>query len=277
MKHYAPFVIFLLIIVSSALAGAGSYRTTRNYLINDLNRALAKTLSEQKVDWITSDTIRACQQLQASQQSPVIINFRSGALRKHLMAAPLKDKAVLQFTLAGTRFSGNNAEGLLQSDTILWKTAESGVSLAFRAQMPYSFATILSLSDQRYSLTLFMVALLWLTASTFYMKKRRKDDDMVPLGELHYSPEHKNFYDNAGNEIHFTPMQQQLMELFFHSPDFQLNKEEISQTLWRGKEDASETLYALIKRLRPVLAQKAHLEIETIRGRSYKLIPSHIK
>lgn len=276
MKRYTPFIIFLLIIISSALAGVGSYRTTRNYLINDLNRALAQTLAEQKSDWITPDTIRACRQLQASQHSTVSINVHSGVLRKHLMAGSLKDKAVLQFTLAGSQPSGNNAEGLLQSDTIIWETTESGVSLAFRAQAPYTFATIFSLSDQRYSLSLFVLALLWLTASTLYRKKHREEENKITFGGLYYLPEHKNFCDCEGHAIYFTPMQQQLMELFFQSPDFQLSKETISRSLWPGKEDASETLYTLIKRLRPVLAQKGNLQIETNRGRSYKLIHSRV-
>ena len=79
------------------------------------------------------------------------------------------------------------------------------------------------------------------------------------------------FVDAKGCVVKLTPMQQQLMELFFHSPNHTLSKAEICDALWPKKEDASETLYTLIRRLKPIIEQHSDLKIEVDRGKSYGL------
>ena len=74
-----------------------------------------------------------------------------------------------------------------------------------------------------------------------------------------------------GDEVQLTPMQHQLMEMFFQSPAHSLTKAEICAALWPGKPDASETLYTLIKRLKPVVEQHSSLRIESDRSRAYRL------
>ena len=66
-------------------------------------------------------------------------------------------------------------------------------------------------------------------------------------------------------------MQYQLMEMFFKSPSHQLTKTEICDALWPKKPDASETLYTLIRRLKPVIEQNSTLKIESNRGKAYRL------
>ena len=66
-------------------------------------------------------------------------------------------------------------------------------------------------------------------------------------------------------------MQHQLMEMFFLSPTHSLTKSEICAALWPKKPDASETLYTLIKRLKPVIEQHSDLKIESDRGKAYEL------
>ena len=39
----------------------------------------------------------------------------------------------------------------------------------------------------------------------------------------------------------------------------------------RGKDDASETLYTLVRRLKRIVEQNSRLKIEAERGRAYKL------
>lgn len=272
MKHYAPFVIFVLIILSSVLTSIDSYRTTKHRIIADLNRALEQTLAEQQKDWIPADTIKACRQLQVAQHDPVLVTIGSTELRKHINMKGVKDNAIMQFHLLNSSTSAiSNDNNLLHSDTIIWRTGEAGISLAFRAQTPYSFASIFSMSDQRTPLVLWIIALLWMTG-TLYFKRRTHKKQSISLGGLSYSPVDESFRDSKGMEIHLTPMQYQLMQLFFHSPSFQIKKEDICEALWPGKEDANETLYTLIKRIRPVIEQHSKLQIETDRGRSYKLI-----
>ena len=52
----------------------------------------------------------------------------------------------------------------------------------------------------------------------------------------------------------------------------QLSKQEICDALWPKKPDASETLYTLIRRIKPVIELNSNLMIESERGKSYRLI-----
>ena len=66
-------------------------------------------------------------------------------------------------------------------------------------------------------------------------------------------------------------MQQQLMEMLWLSPTRQLSKAEICDALWPKKPDASETLYTLIRRLKPIIEEHSDLKIESDRGKAYGL------
>ena len=80
-----------------------------------------------------------------------------------------------------------------------------------------------------------------------------------------------NFVDAKGCIVKLTPMQQQLMEMLWQSPKHQLSKAEICDALWPKKPDASETLYTLIRRLKPIIVEHSDLKIESDRGKSYGL------
>ena len=90
-------------------------------------------------------------------------------------------------------------------------------------------------------------------------------------GGLRFAEAEGTFYDAAGRRIKLTRMQQQLLEMFFRSETHQLTKAEICDALWPKKPDASETLYTLISRLKPVIEQHSDLKIESDRGRAYEL------
>ena len=79
------------------------------------------------------------------------------------------------------------------------------------------------------------------------------------------------FVNAKGSEVKLTPMQQQLMEMLWQSPSHQLSKAEICDALWPKKPDASETLYTLIRRLKPIIEEQSDLKIESDRGKSYSL------
>lgn len=129
-----------------------------------------------------------------------------------------------------------------------------------------STATIFSLSDQRPAMALWAMALLW---GFFCMYQHRRTMSMGLYGGLALQEGH--FVDVKGHVVKLTPMQQQLMEMLWQSPSHQLSKTEICDTLWPKKEDASETLYTLIRRLKPVIEQHSELKIESERGKSYSL------
>ena len=91
------------------------------------------------------------------------------------------------------------------------------------------------------------------------------------LGRMVYAASDHSFRDWHGEKIAFTPMQQQLMELFINATDRKLSKAVICETLWPKKPDASETLYTLIRRLKPIVSERCGLKIVADRGDGYRL------
>lgn len=130
-----------------------------------------------------------------------------------------------------------------------------------------SAATIFSLSDQRPSMVLWSMVLLW---SLFCLYHHRQRVVLGMYGGL--ALQNGRFIDAKGSVVKLTPMQQQLMEMLWQSPSHQLSKTEICEALWPKKENANETLYTLIRRLKPIIEQHSDLKIEADRGRAYGLI-----
>ena len=197
----------------------------------DMDRALALALEEQQSDVISQDTIRT---------------FNS-----HLQIAELRGKATLAVDTRGQKF---------------------------KAYAHCSEATIFSLSDQRPATILWALTGLW--AMLMWYRRRQTvmgEPSAVAImngnafGGLTYSEEDGRFYAANGCQVQLTPMQHQLMEMFFLSPSHTLTKTEICDALWPKKPDASETLYTLIRRLKPVVEQHSDLKIESDRSKSYCL------
>ena len=136
----------------------------------------------------------------------------------------------------------------------------------FTPRPQVSMATILSLSDKRPSMILWSMALVW---GFFCIYQYRRRVTLGMFGGL--ALQEGRFVDAKGCVVKLTPMQQQLMELLWQSPTHQLPKTEICDALWPKKEDASETLYTLIRRLKPIIEQHSNLKIEVDRGKSYGL------
>ena len=136
----------------------------------------------------------------------------------------------------------------------------------FRPRPQVSTATILSLSDQRPSMILWSMALLW---GLFCLYQHRRLSALGLYGGL--ALQDGKFVNAKGSEVKLTPMQQQLMEMLWQSPSHQLSKAEICDALWPKKPDASETLYTLIRRLKPIIEEHSDLKIESDRGKSYGL------
>ena len=137
-----------------------------------------------------------------------------------------------------------------------------------RCEAKCSAATIFSMSDQKPASVLWTIAFLW---GFYCFWKYRKNEPLIAFGGLAYSEVDKRFYNAKGKQVRLTPMQQQLMEMFFHNESHQLTKSEICDTLWPKKDDANDTLYTLIRRLKPIIEEHSDLKIESDRGRSYEL------
>ncbi len=137
-----------------------------------------------------------------------------------------------------------------------------------RCEARCSAATIFSMSDQRPASVLWTMAILW---ALYCFWRFRRDVPLMTFGGLAYAECEGRFYNKLGKQVRLTPMQQQLMEMFFRSESHRLTKTEICDALWPKKDDANDTLYTLIRRLKPVIEEHSNLEIESDRGRAYEL------
>lgn len=195
---------------------------------------------------VEADMDRALALTMAEQQDEVISPDTIRTFNSHLQIAALRGKATLAVDARGRQF---------------------------RAYAHCPGATVLGLTDQRPSAVMWILTAAW---AVFCLYGRHRQENVLPdgplnYGGLRYAEQERCFYDAQGQQVRLTPMQQQLMEMFFRSPGHQLSKTEICDALWPKKTDASETLYALISRLKPIVEQHSELKIESDRGRAYIL------
>ncbi len=231
MKQRYAVIVLFALIIASSFTSLDSYISTSKMVNEDMDRALALALGVQQSDVISQDTIRT---------------FNS-----QLQIAELRGKATLAVDTRGQKF---------------------------KAYAQCSEATIFSLSDQKPAIILWVLTGLWAMLMWYRSPKTNADEPLSvavvngnTFGGLTYSEENKRFYAADGCQVQLTPMQHQLMEMFFHSPSHLLTKTEICDALWPKKPDASETLYTLIRRLKPVVEQHSDLKIESDRSKAYSL------
>ena len=139
------------------------------------------------------------------------------------------------------------------------------------AEANCSFATTFMMSDQKASGSLLIVAMLWLLGSLWYVRRNRPELIVQGLsyGGIVYNND--KFITQSGEQIHLTPMQHSLLEMFITAETHTLSKQEICDRLWPKKPDANDTLYTLIRRIKPIIEAHSALKIESDRGRSYSL------
>ena len=188
---------------------------------------------------VNEDMDRALALALEEQQSDVISQDTIRTFNNHLQIAELRGKATLAVDTRGQKF---------------------------KAYAHCSEATIFSLSDQRPATILWVLTGFWAMLMWY-----RRPQAANTYGGLTYSEADCLFYAADGQQVQLTPMQHQLMEMFFHSPSHSLTKTEICNALWPKKPDASETLYTLIRRLKPIVEQHSNLRIESDRSKAYGL------
>lgn len=139
------------------------------------------------------------------------------------------------------------------------------------AEANCSFITVFMLSDQRASGALLIIGMLWMMGSMWYVRRFKPEllVQGISYGGIIFA--NGRFLTEAGTEIRLTPMQHSLMEMFMKSESHSLSKEDICNRLWPKKPDANDTLYALIKRIKPIIEASSKLKIESDRGKSYIL------
>lgn len=265
--------VFLTLMLTSLLAGRHNYCKARNEITADLNQALAQTLKERKDYIITQDTIRAYKQLRKTSGGQVLIAVSDERFCRYLKDKRLQQAAFITSDVVDSDFQDNSLdEQAVCSDTLIVKDKHAGETLALKGYARLSVASILGMSDQRIPAACMISAFLWAMLSWLYLRKKQEGSEAVTgFGGLVYSEVDQRFYTAAHTPIRFTPMQQQLMLLFWNAPSHSLTKEDICAALWPKKEDANDTLYTLIRRLKPIVEEHTNLKIVADRGRNYSL------
>ena len=140
---------------------------------------------------VCEDMDRALALALEEQQSDVINQDTIRTFNNHLQIAELRGKATLAVDTRGQKF---------------------------KAYAHCSEATIFSLSDQRLASVLWMMTIGW---AVFCFYRRKKFEPLLAgrshYGGLQFSESENLFYAKDGHLVQLTPMQHQLMEMFFKS------------------------------------------------------------
>lgn len=299
MKSYFSIVVFFVLLLSSVVTGTDRYLSTEDMIKDDLNQALAHTIAEKGGAWLATDTIKAYRQLQNTASGHVALLINDELFNKRLSIPELRDKAYISFDILSKNIVAQNSEYSLNkicSDTIILNPTSlkyCNASVAMRGYAECSFLMVLSMSDQKLPIALMLLSLLWGGMTCYYFKKKglfyrvsfaetesndsvcvyakNNDSSLMSVGNMSYNIQSETFYGADNREINLTPMQFELMQMFFKAEGHRLMKTDICNTLWPGKDNANETLYTMIKRLKPVIETNSNLKIEVERGRAYKL------
>ena len=199
---------------------------------------------------IAQDVNRALEQVLAKMPDNVVTTDTIRCYRNCLTIAELKDTAgIAMYTV--------RRDGRLETKLV--------------AEANCSFATTFMMSDQKASGSLLMVGMLWLLGSLWYV--RRNKPELIVQGLSYGGIVYNNdkFMTQSGEQIHLTPMQHSLLKMFITAETHTLSKQEICDRLWPKKPDANDTLYTLIKRIKPIVETHSTLKIESDRGKSYSL------
>lgn len=139
------------------------------------------------------------------------------------------------------------------------------------AEANCNFATTFKMSDQKASGSLLFIGMLWLLSSLWYVRRNKPELIVQGLAYGGIVFHDDKFMTISGEEIRLTPMQHSLLEMFITTDSHTLSKQEICDRLWPKKPDASDTLYTLIRRIKPIIETHSILKIESDRGKSYSL------
>ena len=219
-------VVFFSFLLPSFFLGYTSFASAKERIIADVNQALVKTVLQNKPERITPDTLRVFKS-----------NLRISSL-----------KATSYLALCNER-------------------------LYIRAYPNCSNATIFSLSEQALPATLLAMSMLWAMFSLAYLRRRRfglmstaPAVQMEVFGNLSFSTSTGLFYNEASEEIYFTPMQRLFMQALMTSERKRVSVEELCATLWPRKDNARETLYTLVRRLKPIVERNCNLRVVADKG-----------
>ena len=250
-----PILIFIVLCFTAMATSYGSYRKAQRNIESDLQQALAKTINEKGVETMRQDSIRAYRSIARTEGEMMTIAVGDETLRRHLRNQQLGEMAFITYTVGRERGR--------------WK-------VTFDTEAKCSAAMIWSLSDQRLPAWFAAMALLSLALSFRGRRQSQPTTNREPSSSLEWprcegGRQSQPITMDCFSATHLTPMQRQLMEMFVASDSHRLSKHEICDVLWPKKDDANETLYALISRLKRELDKTSNYDIISDRGRAYVL------
>lgn len=199
---------------------------------------------------IAQDVNQALKQVLLKMPDNVVTTDTIRCYRNYLTIAELKDTAGI--AMRTVRRGGR------------WETK-------LVAEANCNFATTFKMSDQKASGSLLFIGMLWLLSSLWYIRRNKPELIVQGLAYGGIVFHDDKFMTISGEEIRLTPMQHSLLEMFITTDSHTLSKQEICDRLWPKKPDASDTLYTLIRRIKPIIETHSILKIESDRGKSYSL------
>lgn len=254
MKPINAIIVFVSCITISVSLSYVNYRLAKENIIEDVNQALAKTILTGPYNQITADTLNT--------------------YKSNLKISQLKETSYLSLC------TEEPSKTSLCSDTMSYMVGNE--KLHIRAYPNCTKATIFGISDQTIPGILFMSSLLWGIFSLSYLLKKNalgvranSDLPMLSYGNLFFSESAGQFYNNKKELIYFTPMQLSLMKMLILSDNKRLSTEEICHNLWPRKDNAKESLYTLIRRLKPIVESNSNVRITSDKSGYYTLTVHH--
>ncbi|MBP7357804.1 MAG: winged helix-turn-helix domain-containing protein [Prevotella sp.] len=275
-----------IFMILSFCMGAKQYTSTRDSIIANLNSALGKSVKMNAKNWLCRDTIQSYVKLQKSIGKEVTIHTSDRIFADALPKEIAKQNPQIQINVlrmdsfrGGGISAGKIDDGYLMSDTIMLvdNSRIYDTALSMRGYIYCPFTKVLYMSDMKVPLVFLLLALCFGVLSIVIKRNSKKTNlpssqkDIVSFGGLVFCNEDNCIYDISHNRINFTPMEYSLMEMFYKSSSHFLLKKDICDALWPGKDNADESLYTLVRRLKQTLSECCNVKIMAVRGRAYQL------
>ncbi len=250
MKPITAIIVFFSLMIPSLFLGYGNYVATKEYIIADMNQALAKTILVKTPEKVTTDTLKT---------------FRS-----HLKINQLKETSYLSIC------TEEPSKVSFCSDTMSYKCGVEKYHI--RAYPNCTKAAVFDMSEQTIPSMLFIISLCWGMFSMAYLHKKNRTElladvnsQTITFGNLSFSNATSLFYNEKQETINFTPMQLSFMKMLITSEHKRVAVDEICHNLWGGKENAKESLYTLVRRLKPVVENNSNIRIVSDKNGYYTL------
>lgn len=257
MKGLRYLVILpVLVLLASVAMGIHNYQAAKEEMRRDLTHALRQFVMDESQQQLLSSSIATLH-----KDMVLTLNDPDNCFCAQLTIPSLKDTSHIALCLIERNSNETfREEALVSSDTLLWNAAHEHL-IALKAYANPTYCSILTHSSQRIPLAGIIFCLTMLSVLAF-----RQDEEKVPTALQPCNP------SVASDDIHLTPMQEQLMAMFATAPHHTLTKEAICEALWPKKDHPEDTLYTFICRMKASLKRQSGMDIVNKRGKEYQLI-----